>query len=139
VILVDTGPLVALCDPRDRKHRTAVKHLGALARERFAVCDAVLTESCFHLPHPTQRQRLAALLRELRVQPLPVMSDRGFWIEVFEWLARYADHEPDWADSCLAVLSGNDKDLKIWTYDREFRTIWRRPNGSAIPLAVKLS
>ena len=39
----------------------------------------------------------------------------------------YADHEPDWADACLAVLSGRDHDLKVWTYDREFRTTWRRP------------
>ena len=139
MILVDTTPLVALCDPRDGKHRTAIKHLEALARERFAVCDAVLTETCFHLPFPTQRQRLQALLRELHVQPLPDTHDRDFWVDVFDWLAKYGDHEPDWADGCLAVLSGADKNLKIWTYDREFRTTWRRPNGTAIPMAVRTS
>jgi hypothetical protein len=98
------------------------------------VCDAVLTESCFHLPYRTQRQRLEALLRALHVQSLPSADD--LWHDVFEWLATYADHEPDWADGCLAVLSGNDKDLKVWTYDRAFRTTWRRPDGTVIPLAV---
>ncbi len=136
MILIDTTPLVALCDARDSKHQTAVTHLASLARHEFAVCEAVLTEACFHLPHTSQRQRLKALLNALRVQPLPVLHEHTFWVEVLDWLARYADHEPDWADGCLAVLSGRDKDLKVWTYDREFRTTWRRPNGTVIPLAV---
>lgn len=134
---MDTTPLVALCDARDSKHRTAVKHLASLARNDFTVCDAVLTEACFHLPHPRQRERLRALLHDLSVQPVPITDEHAFWLDVLDWLAKYADHEPDWADACLAVLSGQNTDLELWTYDREFRTIWRRPNGSTIPLAVR--
>jgi len=137
VILIDTAPLVAVCDARDSKHRMALKHLESLAPDEFAVCDAVLTEACFHLPHRNQRQRLRALLRDLGVQPIPAMYEHDFFLEVLDWLAKYADHEPDWADACLAVLSGRDKNLKVWTYDREFRTTWRRPNGTVIPLAVR--
>ncbi len=122
MILIDTTPLVALCDARDSKHQTALKHLGALATDEFAVCDAVLTEACFHLPHQSQRHRLRAMLHDLSIQPLPVTYERTFWL-----------------DACLAVLSGRDRDLKVWTYDREFRTTWRRPNGTAIPLAVRLT
>jgi predicted nucleic acid-binding protein len=139
VILVDTTPLVALCDPRDSKHRTAVKHLESLAADDFAVCDAVLTEACFHLPYRSQRERLRDLLHRLGVQPLPVTQERTFWLDVFDWLAKYADQEPDWADGCVAVLSGRDKTLMVWTYDREFRTTWRRPNGTAIPMATRLT
>lgn len=138
MILIDTTPLVALCDARDAKHRTAVKQLESLATDEFAVCDAVLTEACFHLLHRSQRLRLRAFLEELNIQSLPVVPhERVFWFEAFDWLAKYADHEPDWADACLAVLSGRDKDLRVWTYDREFSTTWRRPNGTAIPLAVR--
>jgi len=137
VILIDSTPLVALCDAREHRHRTAVKHLESLAPDDFAVCDAVLTEACFHLPHQSQRQRLRALLLQLNVQALPGAYEATFWLDVLDWLAKYADHEPDWADACLAVLSGRDKELKVWTYDREFRTTWRRPNGTAIPLAVR--
>ena len=136
MILIDTTPLVALCDSRDSKHRTALKHLESLALDEFAVCDAVLTEACFHLPHRSQRQRLRALLNELSVQPMPVTQERAFWLEAFEWLAKYGEHDPDWADACLAILSGRDTTLAVWTYDREFRTTWRRPDGTAIPLAV---
>jgi predicted nucleic acid-binding protein len=137
VILIDTGPLVALCDQRDSRHRTALKHLETLARRRLAVCGPVLTEACFHLPHLAQRQRLSGLLDGLRIQWLPVEHEAGFTVEVFDWLFKYADHEPDWADACLAVLSGADGGLKVWTYDREFRDVWRRPDGSAIPMAVR--
>ena len=136
MIVIDTGPLVALCDARDTKHKLAVRQLQSLADDQFATCDAVVTEACFHLPHSSQRQRLIALLRELDVEPVPVRIDAGFWPEAFDWLAKYAGHEPDWADACLAVLSGRDRQVRIWTYDREFRTIWRRPNGTAIPLAI---
>src|SRR5215471_18237613 len=99
----------------------ALKQLESLAAEEFAVCDAVLTEACFHLPHRSQRQRLRALLHELHIQPLPAAPTSEFWWAVFEWLTKYADHEPDWADACLAVLSGRDNDLTVWTYDQEFR------------------
>ena len=137
MILIDTGPLVALCDARDTKHRLAVQHLESLAASTFGTCDAVLTEACFHLPSKSQRQRLRALLRELDVDPAPTDFDLRFWSDTLEWLVRYADHEPDWADGCLAVLSGRDPQTKIWTYDREFKTVWRRPNGTVIPLALR--
>jgi len=48
-------------------------------------------------------QRLRALLQDLSVQPIPVMYEQGFFLEVLDWLTKYADHEPDWADACLAV------------------------------------
>jgi predicted nucleic acid-binding protein len=137
MILVDTAPLVALCDPRDGKHATALRQVESLATVGLVLGEAVLTESCFHLPHRSQRSRLRALLDGLHVQTVAVTGDRGFWDEAFQWLDKYSEHEPDWADACLAVLSGRDQGYKIWTYDREFKTTWRRPNGTAIPLAVK--
>ena len=58
MILIDTTPLVAMCDSRDSLHRVAWTHLANLSRETFAVCDPALTEACFHLPHHGQRRRL---------------------------------------------------------------------------------
>jgi predicted nucleic acid-binding protein len=139
MVLVDTTPLVALCDGRDGKSRTAVKQLQRLAGDGLAVCEAVLTEACFHLPHESQRLRLRALLRELNIRCLPLAHDRGEWLDVFDWLIKYEDHEPDWADACIAVLSGRIPDLQVWTFDREFRTVWRRPNETAIPIVGRSS
>ena len=136
MILIDTTPLVALCDARDRQHRTAMKHLEALATPTFGTCEAVLMETCFNLPNRAQRARLRAVLDAFHIASLPGTGDRGFWFDVLDWLMKYADHEPDWADGCIAVLCGHHENLKVWTYDREFRTTWRKPDGAAIPMAV---
>lgn len=136
MILLDTTPLVALCDPRDRLNRRAVGDLEGLSRRPLVVCVPVLTEACFHLPHPVQRQRLRRFLAEFSVSPLAVDDEGAVWLDVFDWLARYQEHAPDWADGYLAVLSGRDHRLKVWTYDAEFRSKGRRLDGSRIPLAV---
>ncbi len=136
MILVDTAPLVALCDPRDGLHRRALGDLDRLARRPLAVCSAVLTEACFLLPHPVQRERLRRLLDELPVRPV-VVDEAPVWEDAFLWMRRYAEHEPDWADAYLAALSGREKRARVWTYDSEFRTTWRRLDGGRVPLAVR--
>ena len=138
MILIDTTPLVALCDPRDSLNKISLKHLKILAQSEFAVCEPVLAEACFHLSAPSQRSRLQQLLERLDVIPVAAHDPQALWKEVFDWLKRYADHDPDWSDGYLAVLCGRDRKFKVWTYEIEFRTIWRRPNGTPIPLAVRL-
>ena len=141
MILIDTTPLVALCDNRDRLHARAVKDLTSLAHEEFALCEAVLTEACFHLSHQSQRQRrrMRMLLDELDARPYVSTPAPEFRFEAFAWLEKYGEHEPDWADACMAVVCGHDRTLRVWTYDREFKTTWRRPNGTMIPLAARLA
>jgi predicted nucleic acid-binding protein len=136
MILVDTGPLVALCDPRDGLHATASRHLRRHAAAGLVTCDAVLTESCFHLPHASQRRRVAAVLNTFRIGMVET-HPLTFRHAVFDWLNRYAEHEPDWADGCLVVACARDARLRVWTYDREFVTTWRLPSGTRIPLAVR--
>ena len=136
MILMDTGPVVALCDPRVRLHRTALGHLKKLAPATLHLCEAVFVEACFHLPHQRQRERLRALIAELRIDAFST-EDSDFQDEVFAWLIKYGEHEPDWADGCLAVMSEAEPRLKVWTYDSEFRSIWRRPDGRSIPMAVR--
>ena len=136
MILVDTAPLVALCDPRDSLNRVALRDLDRLSRQPMVACAAVLTEACALLTHAVQRRRLQRFVEEFSVAPYRVDDERRLWLEVFAWLARYEEHEPDWADGYLAVVSGRERRFRVWTYDREFRTIWRRPDGTRIPLAL---
>lgn len=136
MILVDTGPLVALADPRDGRHAGAVAHLAHLSPGHFRTCEAVLVEACFHLPHRMQRERLRALVTELGIDSLST-DDPDFRDEVFDWVIKYGDHEPDWADGCLVTLSSWEPRAKLWTYDREFKTTWRRSDGRVVPMAVR--
>ncbi len=137
MILVDANVLIALADGRDRLHLTAVGDLKRLTGRDFFLASPVITEVCMGLPSAHHRARVCDLIRDLRMRPAVVGDEAQLWGEVFDWLARYADHEPDWADAYLAALCGRDRRLKVWTYDSEFRTIWRRPDGTRIPLAVK--
>jgi predicted nucleic acid-binding protein len=137
VILIDTTPLVALCDPRDGLHSKALADLDRVARRAIILCEPVLVEACFLLSHATQRARLERLIVEIGMMPLVVEDETDLRLEVLRWLARYAEHEPDWADGYLAVISERQKEARVWTYDREFRTKWRRPRGTRIPLAVR--
>jgi hypothetical protein len=76
------------------------------------------------------------LIDELPIASLKV-DEQEVWSEVFVWLDRYKDHDPDWTDGYLAVVSGPGKNSTVWTYDREFVTVWRRLDGTRIPLFAK--
>jgi predicted nucleic acid-binding protein len=134
LILVDTGPLVALCEPRDRRNRTALRDLDRLPREPLLLCGPVLGEACFLLTSAAQRERLRRAVVTLRLQAYRSDDEDVLWAEIFAWMTRYGDHEPDWADAYLAVVAGTDPRFRLWTYDREFRTTWRCPDGTVIPL-----
>lgn len=136
MILVDTGPLVALCDTHDRHHARALSEVDRVARDRLVVASAVLTEACFLLPSPALGQRLRSLVTRLEIGGVPGEGTDPFREDVFTWLARYAEHDPDFADACLAVASGREGAAAVWTFDAEFTTTWRRLDGTKIPVVA---
>lgn len=137
MILVDTNVLVALVDERDDLAHRAERDLKRLGVGPFGSTGPVLGEACFLLPKGYLRRRLWFLLGRLDVAFLDVPSP--FWDDVFDWMDRYEEHEPDLADAQIAVLCSRDRECRIWTYDREFRTTWRRMDGSRIPVAISAS
>ena len=136
MILVDTGPLVALSEPRDALNARALAELDRMRSQTLLTCLPVLSEACFHLPAQSQRLRLRRWMMELSIAPPNAGDEVLLWRQVFEWMEKYADQEPDFADAWLVVLCETDKRFKVWTFDREFSAVWRRPDGSRIPMAV---
>lgn len=130
MILVDTNVLVALVDERDRLHARAVRDLDAL-KGPFATSSVVLSESCFLLPEAHFRSRLRALITRLGMRFVELDDDA--WDAVFDWLSDYGEHEPDLCDAQLSVLAARTS-FSIWSYDAEFRNVWRTPEGR--PLRV---
>ena len=117
-------------------NRAALRDLDRLPREPLVLCAPVLGEACFLLRTAPQRERLRRAVLELPLRAFESADENRLWARAFEWMARYREHDPDWADAYLAVVAGTDPRFKVWTYDREFRTTWRRPDGTAIPLAT---
>ncbi|OLC54555.1 MAG: hypothetical protein AUH77_08540 [Candidatus Rokubacteria bacterium 13_1_40CM_4_69_39] len=98
--------------------------------------DALVPRSRFLLPHRAQCGRLRRFLAEFSISAYQSEDESQLWLEVFDWLIRYEEHDPDWADGYLAAVSGREGGSRVWTYDHEFRTTWRRPDGTRVPLAV---
>ena len=136
MIMLDTNVVVALADLRDELHPRAVADAKRLKRFGLLLPTPVLAEALFLLPHWEGRVRLRSLIHALEIEPFQLVEALSLWEEIFSWLFRYNEHNPDWIDAYLAVASGIEKRLKVWTYDQEFWKIWRRSNGTRIPLAV---
>jgi uncharacterized protein len=117
MMLVDTGPLVALFDRQDAHHRPCAAILEAV-RDPLVTTTPVLTEA-FHMLGPAGRG--AQALREfverggLRVWHF----DRAGLTRAFELMERYGDHPMDLADASL-VVAGESLDVRrIFTIDRD--------------------
>lgn len=131
MILLDTNALVALVDERDALRARAQRDLRRLRKGPFALTTAVLAETLFFLEQSFERRRLRFLLDALGIAAAPPL-DRNL---VLDWMQRYEEHSPDWADAELVVLS-QARSRRVWTYDREFTTVWRRSDGTGVPLAT---
>ena len=132
MILVDTSVLVALVEERDAHHARASRDLRRARGEALFVMEAVVSEACFLLPGRSARRRLRFLFDALSVRRL--VLEEPWQGEVFDWLDRYATHDPDFADAQLVVSASRNARSRVWTYDREFKTIWRRTDGKRIAL-----
>ena len=133
--LVDTNVLIALVDPRDELHERAARDLAKLAKAELRVTSAVLSESVFALPRSDQRGRLMLLLDRLPILPVIVEDEMMLRRDIFSWLERYADHEPDYSDAEICVAVGREKRqkrMRVWSYDSEFKTVWRTLDGKRL-------
>jgi len=121
VILVDTGPLVALFDPKDPRHARCRDVLRDI-REPLATTVPVLTEA-FHVLSPgsrgSDRLRDFVLRDGVRVYFLDATGlQRAFGL-----MEQYADHPMDLADASLVVAAEALATTRVFTLDRrDFET-----------------
>lgn len=116
MILVDTGPLVALFDPKDPHHQRC-RRIRRKVRESILTTMPVLTEA-FHLLQPDSVG--ADRLREfiLRDGMEIWFVDRDGLARMFELMHAYADHPMDLADASLVVAAERLGTRKVFTIDR---------------------
>lgn len=121
MILLDTNVLIAIVNSADGLHMRAMQELENFEGP-FFTCAAVLTESFHMLQRPSLRARLIGFVSEAPVAQLEPAA--GSWPRIFAWLERYQEHRPDFADAVLVQLLQTHKRANVWTFDREFSTIW---------------
>jgi len=127
MILVDTGPLVALFDPKDDSHERAKKILAHLS-EPLLTTVPVLTEA-FHLLGPSSRG--ARVLRSFVSGGgmAPWYLSHESLARAFELMDRYADHPMDLADASLVVAAEVTRALRVFTIDRNDFATYRARIG----------
>jgi len=129
-ILLDTGPLVAFLNRRDR-YRTWASDRLAQIEPPLDTCEAVLSEACY-------------LLRGLSGGPAAVLAlvERGLLRVTFrladeapavrKLMRRYADLPMSLADACLVRLAELETESAVLTLDHHF-TIYRVRGRQALP------
>ena len=127
MILLDTGPIVALFDPADDSHRACTEVLKSIT-EPLGTTTPVLTEA-FHLlsPGSVGAENLIHFIADggLAVWFLgPETLDRAF-----ELMRKYADHPMDLADASLVAMAEAENLHKVFTIDRRDFAAYRIKRG----------
>ena len=127
MILVDTGPLVALFDPKDNQHRRCRKALQRI-REPISTTVPVLTEA-FHMlgPNSTGSDRLRDFIEKGGLSVW--FFDAAALTQALELMELYADHPMDLADASLIVAAEASGTRKVFTIDRKDFGTYRVQRG----------
>ena len=129
--VVDSGPLIALFEPRDQHHAWAVSTFSRLPAP-WLTCEAALTEAYFQIS-PVRARQLNALLRKGTIR-VAFDLDREL-IPVLELREKYADVPMALADACLVRMSELLPQPVVVTTDSDFR-IYRRHGRRVLPVLL---
>ena len=131
MILVDTGPFVALFDPRDSEHKRCREILSS-THEPLLTPLPVLTEA-FHLltPNSTGADRLRDFI--LAGGASQWFMDHDAAARTFELMEQYGDHPMDLADASIIVAAESH------AQPRSSRSTWLIFSATASAEAIAMS
>ena len=130
-VLLDTGPLVASINRRDRFHEWAKMQLAHISPPMLT-CEAVIAESCFLLRQtPGGSKAILELVR--RGIALVAFRIEDHAEALIRLMTKYSDVPMSLADACLVRMSELHPDSSIMTLDADFK-LYRRHGRQTIPL-----
>ncbi len=123
MILIDTGPLVALLHADDQSHDRCVKALRSL-KEPMATVWPVLTEAMYLLNFSWEAQ--AALWEMIITEALVILPlDRGDATRMRELMRKYRELPMDMADAALVRVAERERLRTVFTLDRRGFLVYR--------------
>lgn len=129
-VVIDTGPIVALLNRRDRHHAWVREVLDAVEPPIFT-CEAVVSEACFLLGRLAGGQDAVLELLASDVvnidfrMPPEIAAVRGL-------MRKFANVPMSLADACLVRMTELDTQSVLVTLDGDFR-VYRRNRRQIIP------
>jgi predicted nucleic acid-binding protein len=129
-VLVDTGPIVAFLNSRDRYHEWSRETFAGIEPPVLS-CEAVLSEACFLLRNARGGGEAVLKLvdRGLVRLPFHLETETG---PVRRLLSRYSNVPMSLADACLIRMSEQVSDSILLTLDRDFK-VYRKHGRHVIP------
>lgn len=130
-LLLDTGPLVALANKRDKFHLACTDYLKSY-RGRLLTTWAVLTEFSHLASSVEATLPLYHWIERGGLELMPL--GREELVTAIDWIERYADRPMDLADASLVVAALKTGCTKIWTLDRADFETYRLPGRKRFTL-----
>jgi predicted nucleic acid-binding protein len=136
LLLLDTGPLVALLDRRDPYHEWSASRLGGL-RGRLATTGAVVTECAFFLQDVKEGMtRLSEFLARPGIEIMNSFKSHQLQAAA-ALMEKYADTPMDFADATLVVLAAELQTDRIVTLDERGFRRYRHSRTRAFQLVLQ--
>jgi predicted nucleic acid-binding protein len=127
---VDTGPLVALLNRRDR-HNAWVREILDVIEPPVFTCEAVMSEACFLLTKVTGGPE--SVLQLVSEDVLRIAFRLGPEIEAVRALmSKFASVPMSLADACLVRMTELDQHSTVLTLDAHFK-VYRRNKRQVVP------
>lgn len=132
-IILDTGPLVAFLNKKDRHHEWTKAQFSTMSPP-LLTCEAVLSEACYLVRNFKNGVVNALKLLERDLISIPFrLQDELSAIKLL--LNKYQDLQMSLADGCLVRMSEQISDSAIFTLDRDFE-IYRKDKRKVIPVIM---
>jgi predicted nucleic acid-binding protein len=129
--IVDTGPLVALLDRRERHHAWAVEQVRSLAPP-LLICEPVLVEASFLLARlPAAQDALFSLIEKGALRIAFHLEEHLTEIQTLR--KKYHDRPISLADACIVRMSELFEDHQVLTLDADF-TFYRKHGRKSLAL-----
>lgn len=125
--ILDTGPLVALMNRRDRFHEWTLQAWDGLAAPLWT-CEPVLTEAAYLTRKP---EAILGMVHDGAVRIGLEIEDQADGISAL--IARYGARM-DLADACVVRMSELTRRCQVFTLDRSDFSVFRRNGRDVIPL-----
>ena len=130
-VILDTGPLVAIINGRDKYHKWATLQWAQI-ESPLLTCEAVLSEACFLLGSfdGGQIAVIELLKRGILHTPFSMIEN----INQIAWLLqKYSNVPMSLADACLVRMTEVYAESLVLTIDTDF-SIYRRNKRQVIPI-----
>ena len=132
-ILLDTGPLVAFLNRRDKFHNWATVQWGQTAPPMLT-CEAVISEACFLLAGTSKGGDSVMQLIQRKIISITFRLDENIQ-PVRKLLAKYDSVPMSLADACLVRMSELVSNSQVFTLDSDFN-LYRRDGRRIIPTII---